>query len=621
MRISESLSTKFELFEQEDNTKVWNVKAISATITGNKREYTREELQLGARSLSFRPLNINHDVNQTLPFPENQTLEMEYDINEDAVVGRIQVTDETINKMIEAEQINKLSIEQVPTKGENCTKSKCTQKGVTFTALALLTNNVEAGDPTTKITPAQTESVNEDEVFVCEKCKVEFDSLDELNEHYKEKHPENSSDNTELKSKTSMTSKEEIPKEADVTVEETPAEVDVKVSETPKEEEETKDNLVTLTKDQFEDIKNQNVQLVADFTKALQTFKATEKKEAVPSSKVDESPKVESFKAVHEFFDSVKAGSGSSDSQWTINLDEMYSAWGYKSEAVTISSGDRPQVYDNQVIVTPDGKTRVPIRQFCNVTKLSGADRAHWYTMGGVSFGGITEGTEPTNESQTLTKVTATPAIRGAVQRIGFSQIEDVPALTGAINQAFALEAISDEESLLHTEFDSVTATNWIQANDGSDISSSDDVSGMTFNKEGIIYGLKALATQGYDTSAGNVVLILHPKAFAELLNDSDLSTFYQQGQSQITATGALSQLYGVQIVVSPNVTAQNNTTNDTYRNIMFVKGAFGIATARDMSMEAQRRNEVQQVVISGTQRIAVKTLDEKQVVRISSAQ
>ena len=621
MRITESLDTKFELLLNEADFKVWNVRALSVTITGNKREYTREELQLGARSLSFRPLNINHDQSQILPYPQNQTLEMEFDVNEDAVIGRIQVADPTINEMIESGKINKLSIEQVPTKGENCSSTKCTQKGVTFTALALLTKEVQAGDPSTEITKA--ESVDE-ETFKCEICDKEYETIEELKAHIEEYHNKNSSDNEELKSKNNMTSTDDSPKEVE-TKEVPTVEVDEKPVEVqPKEVEDKQDDkLIALTKDQFEEIKGQSAKLIEDFTKALASFKVPEKKESVPSSKVVETPKKESFKAVHEFFDAVKSGVGSGSSQWSINLEDMYSAWGYKSEAVTISSGDRPQVFDTQILVTPDGKTSVPIRQFCNVTSLSGADRAHWYKVGGVSFGAITEGSEPTNESQTLTKITATPTIRGAVQRVGFSQIEDVPALTSAINQAFALEAVSDEEALLHAEFDSVTATNWINANTGADLASgaSDDVSGMTFKKEAIIYGLKALATQGYNTSRGNVVCILHPKAFAELLADSNLATYYQQGNANITATGALSELYGVQIVVSPNTIAQNNTTNDTYRNLMFVKGAFGIASARDMAMEAQRRNEVQQVIISGTQRVAVKTLDEKQVVRISSAQ
>ena len=55
-------------------SKKWSVEAIHVTTTRNKRRYTESELTAAARSLSFRHININHDPNQTLPFPENCTL-------------------------------------------------------------------------------------------------------------------------------------------------------------------------------------------------------------------------------------------------------------------------------------------------------------------------------------------------------------------------------------------------------------------------------------------------------------------------------------------------------------------------------------------------------------------
>ncbi len=660
--ITEGLDSTFEFVQESDGVTLWTVRAISATTTGNRREYTREELTLGARSLSFRPLNINHDESTTLPYPANTTLEMEFDINTDAVVGKIQVEDQAINQLIKTGKINKLSIEQVATKGETCSSSKCTQQGVTFTGLALLTADVEAGDPSTTIEPV-TEA-KEDEVPDCiDGClkkkkdagipiddKAMATCLDECDSAEKEcncgnsdckctkpdcsgNHDNNSSEKTDLTNENNMATEEKPT--ADVSVEETPVvaeEPTVQSTEvpsaSPKVEEPTETPLVALSQEQFDFFKSSQQKLLEEFTKAL-GIKANQaeqkpvesKTESVPSSKVSD-VKTESYAKVHEWFDGVKAGANVGGSvQWSVNLDELYSSWGYKSEAVTISSGDSPQNFQKQVIVTPDSKIRVPIRQYCQTVSLNGADRAHFYKMGGVSFGSITEGTEPTNESQTLSKVTATPAIRGAVQRIGYSQLEDVPALTGAINQAFALEAISDEEKLLHTEFDSVSATNWINANSGADITA-DDVSGMTFKREGIVHAKKAIQSKGYDVSAGNLVAVLHPKAYAELLTDTNLNNFYQQGQPQITAKGALEQIYGVDIVVSANVTAQDNSTNDTYRNLVFAKGsAFGCASARDLQMESSRRNEVQQVIISGSHRSAVKTIDELAVCRVSSAQ
>ena len=334
--------------------------------------------------------------------------------------------------------------------------------------------------------------------------------------------------------------------------------------------------------------------------------------------------KSEAVAKVYEWFNGVKNGSSNqSSATWSVNLDELYNKWGYKnSEAVTVSSGDSPQKYLPQIIVTPDGKVKVPIRQYCQQVSLNGEDRAHFYKMGGVSFGAITEGTEPTAESQTVSKITVTPSIRGSLQKVGYGQIEDVKGLTQAINQTFAVEAISDEEKLLHAEFDSVTATNWVNANTGADIASSDDVSGMTFKREGIINAKRTLAESGYDTSAGSLVAILHPKAFSELLSDTNLNGYYQQGSPSVTAKGALEELYGVSIVVSNNITTKDNTNNDTYRNLIFSKGnAFGIASARDLQMESSRRNELQQVFITGTTRLAVKTIDEKAVCRVSSAQ
>ena len=378
---------------------------------------------------------------------------------------------------------------------------------------------------------------------------------------------------------------------------------------------------VTLSSEQFDKLVARDSALIDKFNQALDKLSAKDEKEVEakeePSSKVVDTV-VKPYESVHQFFESVKLGSGViGSSTWKVDLTQTIKDW-TKAEAVTVSSGDAPQQFGKQILVTPDGKTATPIRQFCQVVALNGQDRANFYKMGGVSFGAVTEGTEPTNEAQTVTKVTATPAIRGGVQRIGYSQLEDIPALTNAINQSFALEAISDEENLLHAEFDSITPTNWVNGNSGATITD-DDVAGMTLTGVGLVHAKKKIAEQGYDVS--DLVFLCDPKAYAELLTDSNISTFTQQGNAGITQKGQLEELYGISIVVSNNIVNQDNTTNDTLRNLLFVKGAFGIASGRDLSMESQRDNAVQQVIISGTQRLAVKCIDEKQVCRVSTAQ
>ena len=633
--ITESMNTKFELHKEEDGTKLWNVRAISVTVTGNNREYTRDELKAGARSLSFRPLNINHDPLEALPYPDNQTLEMDFDVNTDAVTGRIQIDNPEINKMIESGDINKLSIEQQPVQGEECDDFKCTQKGVTFTALALLTKDMTAGDESTTITKG--ESVKKEDcledcldakrkagveitdavVAQCiEDCKKTDDKIPDSDKPTDDLPSENTSSKEDCKCSSmsnDITEKPSTDKVED-TIVDTP--VETPVADT------TSTPAITLSADQFDRLVARDAGLIDKFNSALDKLQSPKDEEAEketteePSSKVVDTI-VKPYESVHQFFESVKLGSGVvGSSTWKIDLTQSIKDW-TKTEAVTVSSGDAPQQFGKQILVTPDGKTSTPIRQFCQVVSLSGADRANFYKLGSVSFGAVSEGTEPNNESQTVTKVTATPAIRGGVQRIGYSQIEDLGGLVNAINQSFALEAISDEEKLLHTAFEAITPSNFVNGNTGATLTA-DDVAGMTMTGKGLVYAKKKIAEQGYDTS--DLVFLCDPKAYAELLTDSNISTFTQSGNPQIVSKGQLEELYGISIVVSNNITEKDNSTNDSLRNILMKRGCVGIASSRDLSMESQRDNAKQQVIISGTQRLAVAIIDEKQMCRVSTS-
>jgi len=144
------LEAKFEyLGEDQDfeGAKMYRVEAIHVTTTRNKRKFTKTEMELAGRSLSFRPLNINHDNGRQLPFPENATLFMEFDPVSMSVKGRFRVLDTAVNAMIETHRIKRVSIEQIPTKGESCNEISCEQHGVAFIGMALLEDDVLPGDP------------------------------------------------------------------------------------------------------------------------------------------------------------------------------------------------------------------------------------------------------------------------------------------------------------------------------------------------------------------------------------------------------------------------------------------------------------------------------------------
>lgn len=133
------------------NARDYAVEAIHVTTTRNKRKFTEAELNVAARSLSFRHININHDPERTLKFPENATLAMHYEKARQAVIGRIRIADPSVQAQIESGYLSKVSIEQIPTLGEQCNEILCEQHGVAFIGMALLEEGVPPGDPTAGI--------------------------------------------------------------------------------------------------------------------------------------------------------------------------------------------------------------------------------------------------------------------------------------------------------------------------------------------------------------------------------------------------------------------------------------------------------------------------------------
>jgi len=188
------LDVKFEyLGEDRDfpNARIWKVEALHVTTTRNKRKFTKAELEVSARSLSFRPVNINHDSSRQMPFPENATMAMHFNPHTMAVEGSFRVMDPAINAMIETGRINSVSIEQIPTLGETCNEVQCEQHGVAFIGMALLESDILPGDSLT-VNGIHAESFKDviisdgqrickecTDFELCEKCshKHEFDEI------------------------------------------------------------------------------------------------------------------------------------------------------------------------------------------------------------------------------------------------------------------------------------------------------------------------------------------------------------------------------------------------------------------------------------------------------------
>lgn len=295
-----------------------------------------------------------------------------------------------------------------------------------------------------------------------------------------------------------------------------------------------------------------------------------------------------------------------------------------KEEAFTITGGDMPQIFSKQVYLIPGGRMRVPIRQFLDTQIIEDSDRFNWYKVNGFDFDDTTaEGTEPTNEAQTVTKVTGLPTGVRAVQTVNYADIENAPFdLIEAFNRAAALGSLDAEaKEVLDTTYDAITPTNWVNGNTGLAITS-DDIAGVTtLKQEGVYHAQKLIQNQGGDVSPGNMVFFVDPQANTELILDTAADFFTGQNALHATALGVLENRLGMDIVVSNKVTADTQTTTNVYRNILAMKGSLGLAVAADLQIEAQRRPELSAVKVGARHRIDGAIIDETMTCRVSSEQ
>ncbi len=312
---------------------------------------------------------------------------------------------------------------------------------------------------------------------------------------------------------------------------------------------------------------------------------------------------------------------------------------GMKSEGFDITGGDMPQIFSKLVYLIPGGRMKVPIRQFLDTQIVETADRYNWYTVNGVDFAELPDGTTITAATQTISKETAEPKTFRSFQVAIYSDIENAPFdLIEAYNRAVALSALDTEstvvlDTLMQTELlttdNSVTNFGWVNGNTGGLLTTSDNVVGVTtMTQEGLYAAKRQIDVKGGDSSPGNLVFFAHPKPIEELVLDTTNEFF--TGSPPVgaplhsTALGILENRLGVDIVMNNRVaaeTAAGSPNVDTYRNILMVKGIVGLAVAADVQIEAQRRPDLAAVNIGARMRIAGAIIDRSMIVRISTVQ
>jgi hypothetical protein len=297
------------------------------------------------------------------------------------------------------------------------------------------------------------------------------------------------------------------------------------------------------------------------------------------------------------------------------------------------ASADFMRTMSEQVLVLPDGKVVTPIRQFCETKVLSpGTKEAFFYDFGPVTFDTVVDGTTIGDSTTNIRSAGGPAAPRGTKLTIGYTQLEESPIdIVAAANRSYALESVNDESvEVLQRSYNSdaagsgdastrkakgggVKTGRWV---DEAGVQITADASGMeNLTFAGLVAAKGVIEDEGLDPS--NLVTYTTGKAIRDLIFDPDLDSFISFSRPAIITEATVERIAGTNVVRSSAPAA--GTQANSSRSVMFVPNiAFGLVTGRDLTMEAQRRNEIQSIYLTGTQRIAAFVKNVEATCRIS---
>ena len=320
---------------------------------------------------------------------------------------------------------------------------------------------------------------------------------------------------------------------------------------------------------------------------------------------------------------------------WEMSLTPMT---GDQKKATEVLSGpaaaDFLQTMSEQVIVDPNGEFITPFRQFANTVVLApGQKEGLFYDIDKVKFGNVVEGGSGVPASNvTIRSAGGETSPRGALVDINYSQVEEIPFdVVAKINEGYALESVIDEGfDALNTKYNDDTANvggnrkqpgggvkdNWVNGNTGA-VNPTDTAAGLgklTF--AGLLKAKTLINNKGFRTP--NKVTYLNEKGIEDLVTDPGIDSFIQFSRPAIIEEGTVEKIAGTNLV-SASVMPTDSGSANNLRAVMFVPNvSFGLVTGRDLTMEAQRRNEFQVIKLTGTQKIASYVKMQESTSRIS---
>ena len=290
-------------------------------------------------------------------------------------------------------------------------------------------------------------------------------------------------------------------------------------------------------------------------------------------------------------------------------------------EAITSTSAPVIPEWKPPIIDLPPG-VQAGLRRYARVVEIpKGASKVTVSTLTTPAFAALTEGASIADATQTLSHVEVSAGEYGAAQTVTDTVLETMSAdLVQAIERTFQRAAVRSEDNVILSKLDAATGVNELFAGGKENEDSLDTLDVLTWQL--VLEAKKVLSEKGYDTSPGNLVLVVSPKQWLDLMKNLG-SALVSAGDREFIGTGEVVRLFGIDIVISDQVptgtATQGGTTSiTTYHAFMFIKGeSVALAVARDLRVELDRDINKRTTNIVATHRIGSEVIVPESVVKI----
>lgn len=244
----------------------------------------------------------------------------------------------------------------------------------------------------------------------------------------------------------------------------------------------------------------------------------------------------------------------------------------------------------------------VDLTKYVEVKQLRrGEAKAKFYKIASLAFSQLTEGAAPSEASQAISVIEVVPTEFGAVQGITDTQLEQAEVdLIATIERTMKDAAWKTLNDLIIDAVDSPDVTNVVYG--GAAASESEITSQDVMTLDLVMRAKQKILSSKIAVAPGDLVLVLHPKQYYDLLNDAKLFNVIAHEPSTVFKD-ALEMVLGCEIVISDQVnTGSGSGDLTTYHAILFKKAeAVGLAVERELRIEAQRQAPQRKTVFTGT--------------------